>query len=231
MPRFPRWMLAGLLLVAGCAQGQAPLGPRSQPGLTAQSVGPILEPATLQIDRILPLWSSNDSIRHLMIYGFYQEPIISAELSRSGVTVAGTGLSVYGGYILNASFDLRGVPAGTWVLTVRNLAKESATASYQIYDPFAVHRLSPGSGYPQQVITLRITGSGFAAPASVELTGGGVGHYPAMNVTVPDSTSIVCSLRTPDLPSAYTLRVTVYRPGGSLTAYLSNAFIVLGPKY
>jgi len=128
--------------------------------------------------------------------GFY--PNATILLSRGAQDVTGSGGVISSGSIVGVTFDLSGMPADTWDLTVINDDGQFATKTdvFTISNPVpTISSIDPTSGVNNGLIvpSMNITGTGFYATPTVIFTKGAT-TFNADSVTWESSTRLSCAV-------------------------------------
>lgn len=163
--------------------------------------------------------------------GFY--PNATILLSRGAQDITGSGGVISSGSIVGVTFDLSGMPAGTWDLTVINDDGQFATKTdaFTISNPVpTISSVDPTSGINKGWLdpTMNITGTGFIATPNVTFTKGAATFtVEAGGVTWQSSTRLTCNVNLAGKEAGdYT--VTVTNPDGLSSAPFST-FTIMNP--
>ncbi|MCU0633100.1 MAG: PKD domain-containing protein [Methanolinea sp.] len=127
--------------------------------------------------------------------GFHGNATVT--LSRGVQDIPGTGVFVYSGSDIGVKFNLTGMPAGLWDLTVTNEDGQTSTKAdaFTITNPPpTVLSVDPASGPNTGWFTIsNITGTGFISGAQVTFTRGAT-SFDASSVSVASSTLLSCNV-------------------------------------
>jgi PKD repeat protein len=161
--------------------------------------------------------------------GFHENATV--RLSYGAQNITGTGGVVSPGSITGVTFDLTGMPAGVWDLTLVNEDGQSATLAdaFTITNPPpTITSIDPTSGVNNGWIvpTMNITGTGFYATPTVTFTKGAT-TFNADSVTWESSTRLSCAVNLAG-KEAGVYTVTVTNPD-SLSSAPFSQFTIINP--
>ncbi len=191
----------------------------------------ILYPDSPAVDGITPATGVNNGaiLANVTGSGFHENAVV--RLSNGVQNITGTGGVVSSGSITGISFDLTGMPAGLWDLTVTNEDGKFATKddAFTITNPPpTISSIDPTSGVNTGwvVPTMNITGTGFYATPTVTFTKGAT-SFNADSVTWESSTRLSCNVNI-DGKEAGDYTVTVTNPD-SLSSAPFSKFTIVNP--
>lgn len=184
----------------------------------------ILYPDSPAVDGITPATGVNNGaiLANVTGSGFHENAVV--RLSNGVQNITGTGGVVSSGSITGISFDLTGMPAGVWDLTVTNEDGKFATKddAFTITNPPpTISSIDPTSGVNNGWQDLNITGTGFIKTPNVTFTKGAATFTVEEGDVTWSSTNLTCSVNLAG-KEAGDYNVTVTNPDGLSSAPFSK---------
>ncbi len=191
-----------------------------------------IENPSLSITGIEPNKATNNMVVNMVIHGDHFRSGAKVVLSSGQMDIGATNVKVNSDTLVSCSFDLNGAATGTYsVRLVNDDGKTGVLAnSFTIDKPvtssaLTISTVSPGQGFNNGTVVIRIAGTGFDPKTGVKLTGEGLNDIPGTDVKIETATALSCSLDINAKPAGL-YNVVLTTPDGQ-SATLTGGFKIV----